>query len=124
MIRNFKDLEIWKIGQEIAMDVYRLTKGFPQSEIFGITAQMRRSAVSIPSNIAEGYNRQHKTEFKQFLYIALGSCAELETQTIISKNLGYCKDAEYDILSSRISQESRMIRSLTNKLLQTTKTSV
>ncbi len=124
MIRNFKDLEIWKIGQEIAMDVYRLTKGFPQSEIFGITAQMRRSAVSIPSNIAEGYNRQHKTEFKQFLYIALGSCAELETQTIISKNLGYCKDAEYDLLSSRISQESRMIRSLTNKLLQTTKTSV
>lgn len=117
MIKNFKDLEIWQIGQEIAVEVYRLTKGFPQNEIFGIIAQMRRSAVSIPSNIAEGYNRQYKTEFKQFLYIALGSCAELETQTIISKNLGYCKDIEYTTLSNKILKESRMIRSLTNKIV-------
>ncbi len=117
MIRNFKDLEIWKVGQDIALDVYTLTKNYPKSEIFGMISQMRRSAISIPSNIAEGYNRLHKTEFKQFLFIALGSCAELETQAIISKKLGYIGEIEHDQLTNKISQESRMIRSLSNKLL-------
>ena len=78
-IKNFQDLRIWQIGIEVVKDIYVLTKKFPKEELYGLTSQMRRSAVSIPSNIAEGFRRYHNKEYKQFLYIVLGSCAELET---------------------------------------------
>ncbi|GAF73329.1 unnamed protein product, partial [marine sediment metagenome] len=77
-IKNFQDLRIWQKGIEVLKDIYILTKKFPKEELYGLTSQMRRSAVSIPSNIAEGFRRYHNKEYKQFLYIALGSCAELE----------------------------------------------
>ena len=79
-IKNFQDLRIWQIGIEVVKDIYILTKKFPKEELYGLISQMRRSAISIPSNIAEGFRRYHNKEYKQFLYIALGSCAELETQ--------------------------------------------
>lgn len=82
---------------EIAKDVYTLTKDFPVAERFGMMAQMRRSAISIPSNIAEGYARRNEREFKQFLYIALGSLAELQTQCQLSQDLGWL-DERVDIL--------------------------
>jgi len=85
-IKNFQDLRIWQKGIEVVKDIYILTKKFPKEELYGLTSQMRRSAVSIPSNIAEGFRRYHNKEYKQFLYIALGSCAELETQIIIQMN--------------------------------------
>ncbi len=86
-IRNFRDLDVWKIGKEIVLDVYRATAEFPRVEVYGLAAQMRRASVSIPSNVAEGFNRFHNKEYRQFLFIALGSCAELETQVEISWTL-------------------------------------
>lgn len=91
-IKNFKDLRIWQKGIEVVKDIYILTKKFPKEELYGLTSQMRRSAVSIPSNIAEGFRRYHNKEYKQFLYITLGSCAELETQIIIANELDYINE--------------------------------
>jgi len=93
-IKNFQDLRIWQIGIEVVKDIYILTKKFPKEELYGLTSQMRRSAVSIPSNIAEGFRRYHNKKYKQFLYIALGSCAELETQIIIANELDYISETD------------------------------
>jgi len=87
-----KDLDIWKLGIESVEQVYKMTAGYPKEEIYGLTNQMRRASVSIPSNICEGAARSSKKEFIQFLYVALGSLAELETQAIISEKLGYLKN--------------------------------
>ncbi|MFH1776719.1 MAG: four helix bundle protein [Candidatus Omnitrophota bacterium] len=85
-IRNFRDLNVWKNGIEIVKDVYKIAHELPKQEVYSLVSQMKRSAVSIPSNIAEGFNRFHNKEYKQFLYIALGSCAELETQIEIAQS--------------------------------------
>lgn len=116
MIKNFKELEIWQIGKEIAKDIYTLTNKYPNQEMYGMISQMRRSALSIPLNIAEGFNRFHKAEFRRFLFISLGSCAELETQIIISKELGFISEDEFDQFNNKIERISKMIRSLSNKL--------
>ncbi len=84
---NHKDLEVWKQAVELVKAVYEFTAGFPASEIYGLVSQMRRSAVSIPSKIAEGAARNSDKEFIQFLYITLGSLAELDTQYILSKEI-------------------------------------
>jgi len=88
-IRNFRDLKVWQKGIDLVKETYRITAGFPKEEQYGLSAQMRRASVSIPSNIAEGFRRRYAKEHKQFLSIALGSCAELETQIVISKELKY-----------------------------------
>jgi len=84
-------LNIWKNSIELVSDVYSITTSFPDEEKFGLVSQVRRCAVSIPSNIAEGAARKNDKEFIQFLYVALGSLSELDTQMIISRNLGYLK---------------------------------
>ncbi len=84
-----KDLEAWKLSIELVGDIYKITKQFPQSEIYGLTNQMRRCAVSIPSNLAEGAARASQKETLHFIDIAIGSLAELETQLIIAQNLNY-----------------------------------
>jgi len=86
---NHKDLEVWKQSIELAKAVYDLTRNFPPSEMYGLTAQMRRSAVSIPSNIAEGAARKADKELTYFLHVALGSIAELDTQYILAKEFRY-----------------------------------
>ena len=91
---NHKDLDAWKLSIEFVSDIYNITKTFPKDEFYGLTNQIRRSAVSIPSNIAEGSARQSDKELIQFLYIALGSLSELETQLIIAKNLAYISNIE------------------------------
>jgi four helix bundle protein len=88
-IRNFKDLKIWQRGVELVKLIYQITSNFPSVEKYGIVSQMRRAVLSVPSNIAEGFMRRHNKKYKQFLYIALGSLAELETQIIISKELDF-----------------------------------
>ena len=88
-VKNFRDLLVCQKGMSLAKDVYRVTACFPKTELYGLTAQMRRSAVSIPSNIAEGFVRIHRKEYVHFLYIALSSCAELETQFELCRDLGY-----------------------------------
>jgi len=89
-----ENLDIWKLSIEFVTKVYTLTKEFPSEEKFGLISQMRRAAISIPSNIAEGAARKSNKEFLQFLYISLGSIAEIDTQLIISENLSYCEPTE------------------------------
>jgi four helix bundle protein len=84
-----KDLDVWKESIDLVVDVYRITKSFPKEEVYGLSAQIRKSAISIPSNIAEGAARRSDKENMQFLYIALGSLSELETQLIIAQRLEY-----------------------------------
>ena len=91
-IKTHKDLEIWKEGIELVRKIYEITYTFPKKEQYGLTSQIRRAAVSIPSNISEGAARNSKKEFIQFLYISLGSIAELETQIIIANKLNYIDD--------------------------------
>jgi four helix bundle protein len=89
-----KDLDVWKMGLDLVERVYRITEKFPKEEQFGLTSQLRRAAVSIPSNIAEGAARSSKREYVQYLYISLGSLAEVETQLIIANRLQYLNDQD------------------------------
>jgi len=111
-IRNFKDLKIWQKGIELAKEVYHITSSFPSSEKYGIVSQMRRAAVSIPSNIAEGFMRRHNKEYKQFLYIALGSLAELETQIILSEQLRFLKNGQSKNICANIDELNKMTMGL------------
>jgi four helix bundle protein len=111
-IQNFKDLKIWQKGIELVRTVYQITDSFPAKETYGLVNQMRRSMVSVPSNIAEGFARRHKTEYKQFLYIALGSLAELETQTLLSVELGFLKKEAEEDLRAAMHELNRMITGL------------
>ena len=91
MVKTHKDLDIWNLGIELVVKIYEMTKDFPSEEKFGLISQLRRAAISIPSNIAEGAARNSKKEFIQFVYISLSSLSEIETQIIISERLGYIK---------------------------------
>ena len=91
-MKTHKDLDVWKLSRELVSDVYRVSADFPKSELYGLTNQIRRSVVSIPSNIAEGSARQGNKEFIHFLYVALGSLAELETQLFLVIDLNYLKE--------------------------------
>ena len=87
--KSFKDLIVWQKSYQLVLEVYKITKCFPKDEVYGLSQQMRRSAVSIPSNISEGYGRQHCKEYRQFLAMAYGSLCELETQYLLSLDLNY-----------------------------------
>ena len=115
-IKSFKELEIWKKGIELVKEIYALTENFPSAEVYGLTSQMRRCSISIPSNVAEGFKRRHAKEFKQFLNIALGSLAELETQIIIAEELHYSFNGKEALISELIDHLNRMIVSLSKKL--------
>ena len=115
-IRNFRDLDVWKKGIEIVKDVYKTVDAFPKREFYGLASQMQRCSTSIPSNIAEGFNRFHNKEYKQFLYIAPGSCAELETQIEIAVELKYIDEQRRTFLLEKLDHESRMLRNLIKKL--------
>ena len=116
MIKDYRDLEIWKRGISLTEDIYRVTKSFPKEEIYCLTSQLRRSAISIPSNIAEGFARSTNNEYKQFLYYSLGSCAEAVTQTIIASRLKYLTEKPANDLVEELDVTSRMIMSLIKKL--------
>ena len=93
MVKSYRDLDVWRLGMDLAEAVYQCTSSFPKHELFGLTAQMRRAAVSIPSNIAEGRARSSTKELLHFLAIARGSLAELETQFELALRLGYADSA-------------------------------
>lgn len=114
-MHNLKELKIWQKAVELATEIYRLTADFPQEERYGLTSQIRRSVVSISSNIAEGAGRNSEKEFVQFLSISNGSAYELQTQLIISKNLGLVATSLDDILD-QIDQIQKMNYSLQQKL--------
>ena len=117
-MKDYKDLQVWQKAMELARKVYKLTSHFPIEEVYGLTSQIRRSAVSIPSNIAEGSPRSGTKEFLQFLSIARGSAAELETQLILASQLGYSteKDDILSVLTSVRQMINALIRSLKEKL--------
>jgi four helix bundle protein len=110
--RSYRDLQVWQKSMVLARDVYDLTKRFPSEEKFGLASQMRRCAVSIPSNIAEGHARQGTAEFQHSVSIAMGSVAELETQVILSADLGYTEESPRDHLLTELDTLGRMLRGL------------
>jgi four helix bundle protein len=115
-IATFQELKIWQRGRELVREIYRVTSDFPTEERYGLCSQLRRSAVSIPSNIAEGYARQHSKEFQQYLFIAIGSCAELETQIIIANDLGFCSNELMHSIQEQCITLTKMTQALINKL--------
>ena len=114
--RSYKDLVVWQKGIALAKLVYQLTKNFPSEEKFGLVAQMRRAAVSIPSNIAEGQARHTTGEFIQFISHAEGSVAELDTQLILSIELKFCRDVGAEAAFELIAELRRMLNVLRRKL--------
>tara|TARA_R110002072_G_scaffold41085_5_gene115828 strand:- start:12147 stop:12509 length:363 start_codon:yes stop_codon:yes gene_type:complete len=106
---NFRKLTIWREGIEIAKETYATTKAFPKSEVYGLSSQLQRSAVSIPSNIAEGTARSTNKHFIQYLENALGSAYEWETQLIISYEIGYISEDTFKHLESKINKTQAMI---------------
>lgn len=114
-INSYKDLIVWQKSMHLVVEIYKLTEKMPKEEIYGLTSQMRRAAVSIPSNIAEGRRRGGKNEYKQFITIAYGSGAELETQIELLKQLPFGKELSYNNVDSLLSEVMRMI----NKMLST-----
>lgn len=115
-IKSYRDLIIWQKGIEFVKQIYLETARFPDSERYGLINQLRRAAVSVPSNIAEGQARQHTGEFRQFLFIALGSIAELETQIIISQRLGFLSETIAENLLANLLELQKMTRTLASRL--------
>ena len=107
--QSFRDLIVWQRGVQLATAIYRLTRDFPREEVYGLTAQLRRSAVSVPSNIAEGQGRLSTGEFRQFLGVARGSNCELQTQLEIARALGLGNTAQIDQAVSLSNEVSKMI---------------
>ncbi len=116
--KSYRDLKVWRKGIDLVKEVYTIAGKFPKHEIFGLADQMRRSSVSVPSNIAEGQGRQHTGEFKQFLHIALGSAAEVDTQTVIAFELGYITKDESERIEAMILEIRKMIYGLIAHLPQ------
>ncbi len=116
VIRDYKDLQVWQKGMALAKQIYQMTQAFPSEEKFGIVSQMRRAAVSVPSNIAEGQARNTTGEFVQFLSHAEGSLAELDTQVRLSVTLGFCRQPDGESVSASITEPQKMLKSLRGKL--------
>jgi four helix bundle protein len=123
-VTSYKELNVWQKGIEIVEKIYNITEKFPQNELYILTSQMQRSAISISSNIAEGFVRGHSAEYRQFLRIALGSCAELETQLIIADKRNYTTQMETASLHEQLDHESRMIMNLIKSLNKNVKSKI
>lgn len=114
----FQNLTVWQKAMVLAKDIYAFTTNYPQSEIYGLVSQMRRCAVSIPSNIAEGYGRSTNKELVYFLYVSLGSTNELETQLLLSREFNYLTEEDASMLLQLNEQIHKMISSLIYKRTQ------
>lgn len=115
-MRNFKELKIWQKGFEVAVKSFKLTASFPKEEKYGITSQVTRAAVSIPSNIAEGRSRSSEKDYNRFIEIALGSTFELETQLLISQAVSFGDNNLSAEILSDLNEEQKMLISFMNKL--------
>ena len=116
-IKSFRELLVWQKSILLVTEIYKLTSGFPKEEIFGLISQMRRSAISIPSNIAEGFGRNSQGDFKRFLNIALGSTYELQTQIEIAHNLELINKENYKNLMKGCLELEKMLNSLVSKIV-------
>lgn len=115
MLNSYKELVVWQKSFELSKKIYLITNKFPKSEIYGLTSQMRRCVVSIPSNIAEGYTRAHRQEYIQFLRTAFASGAELETQLLLAKELRFINLVDFNNLNDLLTEIMKML----NKLIST-----
>jgi four helix bundle protein len=116
MLKSFRELRVWKKSYDLCLEVFRITKNFPTEERYVLSSQMRRSALSIPSNIAEGYGRKTKADYIRILYIAYGSACELETQISLSGDLNYVQDGLLEKLKEEMSEVGIMLRALIRAL--------
>ena len=114
-MQDFRNLSVWQKGHQFALNVYRHTDSFPRKEMFGITSQMRRAALSIPANIAEGSARQSDPEFKRFLHISIGSASEVQYYLLFCRDLGYLSSAACNELHEQVTEIRRMLASLISK---------
>lgn len=112
----YRQLNVWKKSYSLALEVYKSTRSFPKDELFGLTSQMRRSATSIPANIAEGNTRESKKEYRHFVAIARGSAAELETWIMFSKDLGYISIEQSKKLSKAVDEVKALLFGLSKSL--------
>ena len=115
-LRSYKELIVWQKSMELAISIYELTSRFPQTEIYGLVSQMRRAAVAIPSNIAEGYGRKSSKEYRQFLSIAYSSCLELETQLILAKKLRFVDVEDFKKSEALLQEVLKMLNTMMFKL--------
>ena len=115
-MKTHKELDVWKVSVDLAKEVYQVTRGFPRDEQFGLVSQMRRSAVSIASNIAEGAARQGTKEFIQFLYVAVSSASELDTQLEIAQAIGACPPEQLQPVQGTVVRVTMMLRGLIRSL--------
>ena len=116
-VKNYQELIVWQKAMDLVEMIYQATKSFPKEELYGLTNQIRRAAVSIPSNIAEGQARKSTAEFKNFPYIAQGSRAEVETQIMIARRLNYISQVQKEMILSLSDEIKRMAYSITSKLI-------
>ena len=116
-IKSFTDLNIWKEGHKLVLDIYRITKNFPREEQFGLTIQLRRAGVSFTSNIAEGFSRNSYKEKLQFYSIALGSLTEIQNQLLVAKDIDYMTKEEFD----KIAEQTIIVNKITNGLIKKSK---
>lgn len=120
-IQSYRDLEVWQQGMEIAEACYRITKQFPKEEVYGMVSQIRRSAASIPANIAEGYGREYRNEYIQFLRIAQGSLKELETHLLLSIRVELATHETIHPILNRCDLQGKQLRTLIRTLQKSTK---
>jgi four helix bundle protein len=112
MLKNFKELKVWQKSYKLCLKVYKITKKFPKTEVYSFTSQMRRAALSIPCNIAEGYGRKTTPDYLRFLYMSYGSICELETQTLLAGDLKYIETESLSELQSDLGEVERMLKAL------------
>ena len=115
-IKTYRDLLVWKKSMALVTEIYKISKSFPKEELYGLISQIRQSAVSIPSNIAEGYGRNSTQDYVRFLRIAAGSLYELQTQLEISSNLGYLNKDNFEKTCDSTKEIERMLGSLISKI--------
>lgn len=118
MRRNFRNIKAWQYADDLAVLIYSATESYPKEELYGITSQLRRAAVSVPANIAEGASREHQKEYLHFLSVARGSAAEVEYLLHLSKRIGYLKDAEYERVESVRVEAAKTLHGLISSVKQ------
>lgn len=116
MLKNYKELKVWQKSYQLCLEIYRATTEFPKEERFGLTSQIRRAVVSVVSNIAEGYGRKTTAEYIRSIYIAYGSNCELETQMLLSGDLGYIESAKLEGIIEKVQEVERMLKALIKSL--------
>ena len=115
-INGFRGLTVWQKAYELTLDIYKVSKKFPKEEIYGFSSQLRRAVASIPANIAEGYERNHRKEYVQFLFVSKGSLGEVETHLMLARDLGYISENDYSAIEAKRSETARLLNGLIRSL--------